>query len=458
MSSVIQAVLLAFYLWFAGCASVPEVDGVIDHNFHNGDSPRIIGAHGPLTEKQSKALLERLGADGRVMDALQRHLAIEQAVAETPLVDGNGTRLLRDGVQSFQAIFHAVRNAKHHINLEYYIFEDVESAGEHLGDLLIAKQQAGVQVNLIYDSVGSINTPAELFDRLRQAGVKVVQFNPLNPLKAKRSYSINDRDHRKILIVDGATGIVGGVNLSKTYQSLPFEGGDGKAEYWRDTDMQIDGPVVAQLQKLFVEQWARQQGPPLDAANFYPNVPARGKEVIRIIGSSPHNLVSRYYVTLISAIRNAEKSIFLSASYFVPTPAEKQALVHAARRGVDVRLLLPDRSDAKPALAIQHSHYSDLLKAGIKIFESHNVILHSKTVVIDGVWSTIGSSNFDHRSVLFNDEVDVVILGSATGSELEHMFQQDVRKARPIDLATWQKRPWWRKLQEAFSRLVQRLF
>lgn len=457
MTSAIQALLLAFYLWFAGCASVPEVDGLIEHS-NNGDSPRIVGSNGPLSEKQSKELLQRLGAEGRVMDALERHLVIEQAVAETPLVSGNSTRLLRDGVGTFRAVFEAVRKARDHINLEYYIFEDVQYEGETLGDLLIAKQQAGVDVHIIYDSVGSINTPAEFWERLKAAGVKIVQFNPINPLKSKRGYSINDRDHRKILVVDGATAIVGGVNLSKTYQSGPFDQREGNTEYWRDTSIQIDGPVVEQLQRLFVEHWVQQKGPALDYANFYPKVPAKGKEVIRTLGSSPQNTISRYYVTMISAIRNAEKSIFMSAAYFVPTPDEKKALIAAARRGVEVRLLLPDRSDAQPALDIQRSHYTDLLKAGIHIYESRNVILHSKTSAIDGVWAMIGSSNFDHRSVLFNDEVDVVVLGSATAEELERMFQDDLRQAQKIELATWVKRPWWQKVRELYSRLLQKLF
>lgn len=458
VSTAIRVVLLVLSLGFAGCASVPDADEVINYNSSSADHPQIVGSHGPLTESQSKELLQRLGADGKVVDALQRHLVVEQTVAETPLVAGNATRLLRDGAETFRAIYKAVHAARDHINLEYYIFEDVQYEGDNLVDLLIAKQQAGIKVSLIYDSIGSIDTPVAVFDRLKQAGVKVVQFNPVNPLKAKRRYSINDRDHRKLLIVDGATAIVGGVNLSATYQSAPFEGRNGKTEYWRDTDMQIDGPVVAQLQKLFVEQWKQQKGPPLEEASFYPRVSSHGKETIRIIGSSPHNLVSRYYVTLISAIRNAEKSLFLIAAYFVPTPEEKQELIAAAQRGVDVRLLLPDHSDARPALAIQHSHYSDLLKAGVKIYERHNVILHSKIAVIDGVWSVIGSSNFDHRSVLFNDEVDVVVLGNATARELERLFNEDVQKARQIELQTWQKRPWWQRAKESFSLLLQRLF
>jgi cardiolipin synthase A/B len=449
----------AFCIAISACASVPDVNEMIDQSSAAASRPEIIGAHGPLTAKQSKALFFRMGTDEQNIDTLQRHLVIEQAVAESPLVAGNYTHVLRDGVETFRAVFSAIHAAKDHINLEYFIFEDIVSDGESLGDLLIEKQHAGVAVNIIYDSFGSSSTPPDFFDRLKAAGVTWVQFNPVNPLTAGISYSPNDRDHRKILIVDGATAIVGGVNLSAAYQSSAL----GKSSApegnfvgkWRDTDLEITGPVVAQLQKLFLDHWATQKGPQLNAANFFPTVPPKGTEVVRIIGSTPDNDIPRYYVTLLSAIRNAEKSVWLIAAYFVPTEQEEADLIDTARRGIDVRILLPDQSDSESSVAVQHSHYSDLLEAGVKIYETHNEVLHSKTVVIDGVWSVIGSSNFDHRSVIFNDEVDAVVLGTDTAGELEGMFEDDVGKATQLDLATWNKRPLSQKLNEMLSRIWQ---
>jgi len=443
----------------SACASVPDVNEMIDQPSSATARPEIIGAHGPLTAKQSKALFSRMGTDEHNTDALQRHLVIEQAVAESPLVAGNHTHVLRDGVETFRAMFSAIHAAKDDINLEYFIFEDIVSDGESLGDLLIEKQHAGVMVNIIYDSFGSSSTPTDFFDRLKAAGVTWVQFNPINPLSAGSSYSPNDRDHRKIFIVDGVTAIVGGVNLSAAYQSSAL----GKSSApegnfvgkWRDTDLEITGPVVAQLQKLFLDHWATQNGPQLNTANFFPTVPPKGTEVVRIIGSTPDNETPRYYVTLLSAIRNAEKSVWLIAAYFVPTEQEEEDLVDAARRGIDVRILLPDRSDSESSVAVQHSHYSDLLDAGVKIYESHNEVLHSKTVVVDGVWSVIGSSNFDHRSVIFNDEVDAVVLGTDTARELEGMFEDDLGKATQLDLATWNERPLSQRLNEMLSRIWQ---
>ena len=445
----------------SACGSVPDYDQAVGTTSDGPPNGQIIGTRGPLTARQSKALLTRLSTEAGDAGILQRHMAIEQAVAESPLIAGNRTHVLRDGTPSFRAMFVAIQSAKHHINLEYYIFEDIESDGVHLGDLLVAKRQAGVAVNVIYDSFGSSDTPAAFFDRLKQAGVNIVQFNPINPLDAKASYSLNDRDHRKILVVDGATAIVGGVNLSTTYQSHPL-GKSGAPEgtppeHWRDTDLEIEGPAVAQLQTLFLDHWAQQKGQPLTDADYFPTVPPKGPGVVRIIGSTPDNSIPRYYVTLLSAIRNAEKSVFLSAAYFVPTHQEMEDLTDAARRGADVRLLLPDKSDSETSIAIAHSHYEDLLDAGVKIYETHGLVLHSKTVVVDGVWAVVGSSNFDQRSVLFNDEVDAVVLGSETAQELEQMFEADQQGALEVDRKMIEDRPLSEKIKGVFSRVWQGL-
>jgi cardiolipin synthase len=433
------------------CASVPNVEPVINQSTNAGE-PQLVSARGPLSVEQSKAALDKLRAQAPDSDILQRHLAIEDAVAESPLVTGNRTRILRDGAATFGAMFAAIRSARDHINLEYYIVEDVESDGEHLGDLLLDKHAKGVQVNVIYDSYGSNATPAAFFDRLKAGGINIVDFNPVNPLQANAVSSPNDRDHRKILVVDGVTAIVGGVNLSATYEVHPLAKSgaiEGKAsEFWRDTDLQIDGPVVAQLQKLFIAHWDAQKGPPLNGANFFPNVPPKGKEVVRVLGSTPKDAVPRYYVTVLSAIRNAEQRIWMATAYFVPTQKEVEDLVAAARRGVDVRLLLPGQSDSDLALTVGRSYYRQLLEGGVKILETSNEVLHSKVAVVDGVWTIIGSSNFDRRSVLFNDEVDSVILGRETGQQIEAMFEDDFKQAAPIERATWEDRPLPDKIKE----------
>jgi cardiolipin synthase len=361
-------------------------------------------------------------------------------------------------------MFEAIRQAKHYVYLEYYIFEDVTCQGESLSDLLVRRSQEGVHIHVIYDGIGSIGTDSAFFEKLQAAGVQLAEFNPPSPWRYHSA--LNARDHRKLLVADGTVAILGGVNLSTTYQSAPSLSGELKpapgnrsqADVWHDTDIEINGPVVPELEMLFIQHWNEQEGvalpPPAD-----PTPPAQppGDEVVRILGSSPVRLKRRYYVTAITAIRNAESSIWITGAYFVPTHQEKEGLIKAARRGVDVRLLLPSRSDSGPALAVQHSHYEELLRAGVKIYERDDGILHSKTMVIDRVWSIVGSSNFDHRSVLFNDEVDAVVLGRETGQQLTEDFMADLRHAHAIDPAGWRHRSLLEHMRESFWRLLEPL-
>jgi cardiolipin synthase len=451
-------------LALGACAHVPVIDESDLIKASAGSQIKVYGARGPLSARRSREVLSRLAAQARDVGALERHLAVEQVVAESPLFTGNQVTILRDGAETFPAMFAAIRGAMRYIYLEYYIFEDVSCDGQALGDLLVEKRRAGVHVRVIYDGIGSITTDSGFLDKLRDAGVEVVEFNPPNPLK--RHYSLNSRDHRKLLIADGTLVILGGVNLSSTYQSAPGATERASAastlehkpqEVWHDIDVKISGPVVPELEKLFREHWREQEGTPLETDAAPDLAQAQGDEVVRILGSSPARLKSRYYATVISAIRNAESSVWIMGAYFVPTHQEKEGLIAAARRGVDVRLLLPAHSDSGPALAVQHSHYAELMRAGVKIYERNDGILHSKTMVIDKVWSIVGSSNFDQRSVLFNDEVDAVVLGKETGQRLADDFTADLQHAQVIDPQQWQQRSLLERLHENFWRLWAQL-
>jgi cardiolipin synthase A/B len=453
----------ALALVLGACAQVPVVDEADLVKASAGSQIKVFGARGPLSARQSKTVLNLLAAQAPDAGALERHLAVEQIVAESPLFTGNEVHILRDGAETFPAMFAAIRQATHYVYLEYYILEDVTCDGEKLSDLLVRQSQAGVHIRVIYDGIGSIGTDSEFFDKLQAAGIQVVEFNPLNPWKHHNA--LNARDHRKLLVADGTVAILGGVNLSSTYQSAPSAGGEKQAaesqkpqDIWHDTDIEISGPVVVELETLFSDHWREQQGVPLEADSD-PDPPSQspGDEVVRILGSSPAKLKRRYYVDVISAIRNAESSIWITGAYFVPTHQEKEGLLAAARRGVDVRLLLPARSDSSPALAVQHSHYGELLRAGVKIYERDDGVLHSKTMVIDQVWSIVGSSNFDHRSVLFNDEVDAVVLGKETGERLANDFKADLQHAQAIDAEHWRQRSALEHLRENFWRLWEQL-
>jgi cardiolipin synthase A/B len=454
---------LTFCLALAACATVPVVDEADLVKASAGSQIKVFGTRGPLSARQSKAVLGRLAAEAPDAGALERHLAVEQVVAESPLFVGNQVRILRDGAETFPAMFGAIRAAKSYVYLEYYIFEDVSCDGEMLSDLLVHQSKAGVHIRVIYDGIGSIGTDSAFFEKLRAAGVEVIEFNPLNPWK--HHFGVNSRDHRKLLVADGGVAILGGVNLSSTYQSAPSGGSRANRDaprddkdVWHDTDIEITGPVVRELETIFRDHWHEQEGVPLEADTDVelPSEPV-GDEVVRILRSSPSKLKRRYYVTVISAIRNAESSIWITSGYFVPTHQEKVGLMAAARRGIDVRLLLPSHSDSGPALAVQHSHYEDLLRAGVKIYERDDGILHSKTMVIDQVWSIVGSSNFDHRSVLFNDEVDAVVLGKETGATLATDFMADLQHANAIDMEQWRRRSMLEHMREGFWKLWETL-
>jgi len=443
----------------AGCATLPDAQR--DRAEPHAQQVEFEGAQGPVSAARGEAILAKLEGGGGASDVLEKHLAYEQAVnAGSPLVLGNKLTVLQNGPATYQAMFTAIRGAKDHINLETFIFDDDE-AGQKFSELLLERQAAGVQVNVIYDSVGSLTTPAAFFERLRAGGVNVLEFNPVNPLAGnKDEWLLNNRDHRRQLVVDGRIAFTGGVNISDTYSSAPGKrrkqkpGEDDRPTVgWRDTHIRIEGPVVAEFQKLFMETWARQKGRRLAERNYFPELRAQGGEIVRAIGSTPADPDSLIYLTLMSAITHAELEVHLTIAYFAPDPQLLKALIDAARRGVEVSLVLPDYTDSWPIFHLGRSYYTKLLKGGVRIYERRGAVMHAKTACIDGVWSTIGSTNTDWRSFLHNDEINAVILGRGFAAQMNAMFANDVAESQPIVLERWRDRSWWNRVKEWTARL-----
>lgn len=450
--------LAIFLLAGAGCASLP--DAAHESEIQHTQAVEFEGVRGPVSAGRSATIIEKLQSKSGDIDILQKHLAMEQAInADSPLVLGNKLVLLQDGPATYQAMFAAIRAAHDHINLETYIFED-DDIGKQFADLLLERQAAGVQVNLIYDSVGCLNTPREFFERLRSGGIHVLEFNPVNPLVGnKKEWLLNNRDHRKLLVVDGRMAFIGGINISESYSSGPSTRSARKngpsAVGWRDTHLQIEGPVVAEFQKLFMDTWSKQKGSPLAEKNYFPKLDKQGDDIVRAIGSAstdPHSLI---YLTLLSAIDNSERRVYLTNAYFVPDPQLLKALTDAAQRGVDVKLILPSHSDSWATFHAGRSHYSKLLRAGVKIYERRGAVMHSKTATIDGVWSTIGSTNLDWRSFLHNDEINAAILGRDFSRQMEAMFARDLAESDAIDLDHWARRSLLFRLKEWAARLAE---
>jgi cardiolipin synthase len=418
------------------------------------------GASGPVSVAKSDAIIVRLEGRTGPSDLLEKHLAYEQAVnAGSPLVLGNKLTLLQNGPATYQAMFTAIRAARNHINLETYIFDDDE-AGQQFSDLLLQRQAAGVQVNVIYDSVGGILNGPELVERLRAGGIAVLEFNPVSPL-AENSKTLlwNNRDHRKLLVIDGRIAFTGGINISDTYTSAPGkrapkkDAGDKPTAGWRDTHIRIEGPVVAEFQKLFIDTWTRQKGAPLARRRYFPELKAQGDEMVRAIGSTPDDPHSLIYLTLLSAISHAEREVHLTIAYFAPDPQLLKALTDAAQRGVEVSLVLPSNSDSWAIFHLGRSYYSRLLRGGVSIHERRGAVMHAKSVCIDGVWSTIGSTNMDWRSFLHNDEINAVVLGRGFAVQMEAMFAADLAESNTITLERWRDRGWMNRLKEWTARL-----
>jgi cardiolipin synthase A/B len=441
--------MLSITMLLLGCATLPELPRWSKFRAR----PQIMGKDGPLSPEKRRAVEQRLKREGDT-DFLRRHLAIMEAITNSPLVVGNEAQLLVDGPATHKAMFQAIASAQRHINLESYILEDV-TFGRLLSDLLLRKRAAGVQVNVMYDSIGSASTPPEFFERLHQGGVNCCEFNPANPFSGKR-WRLNQRDHRKILVVDGKVAFTGGINFSSVYSSGSSVRRAKKRQVtddgWRDTHLAVRGPAVAEFQRLFVQTWNKQNCASIETAGFFPALAPAGNKIMRVIGSSPDNNVSEIYLALLSAIEHAQSQIYLTMAYFVPDEATIVALKNAAQRGVDVKLILPGFSDFWGVFHAGRSHYSNLMTAGVKIYEQRDALLHAKTAVIDGVWSTIGSTNMDWRSFMHNDEVNAVVIGEEFGREMLSLFAVDLAKATRIDPAAWEDRGATLRFKEWFTR------
>ncbi len=445
-------------LFMTGCSSLPlTYQTRHKHPAAGTPSVRVENADGPLSTQQTKQVLANLKKSGPETKIFARHLAAEGDIAGSPLMTGNKVTLLLDGPSTYKSMFAAIQGAKKNINMETYSIEDDE-VGRRFAAALMAKQKSGVQVNLIYDSIGSHDTPSDFFKPLVDSGVHVLEFNPVNPLALRKEWEAS-RDHRKLLVVDGQIAFVGGVNISSVYSSGSFKTSKSRkkdAPPWRDTHIRIEGPVVSEFQKFFLAAWKNQKGEPLASATFFPRISSKGSEVVRAIGTTPIGNYSPIYVTLISAINSAETYAYITNAYFVPDPQLLSALENAARRKVDVRLLLPSKTDSNLVYYASRSYYDELLSTGVKIYERQDALLHAKTAVIDGVWSTIGSTNLDWLSIEHNQEINAVILGQGFGSEMKRMFEKDMDASRLVTLDEWRRRSIGLRIKEFAARLFSR--
>jgi len=348
------------------------------------------------------------------------------------LTGGNRLKLLADGDSCFREIIATIRKAKKSINLETYIFNS-DALGWKIAELLMEKSRVGVEVNCIYDAIGCIGTSPRLFSALREAGVEVLEYNPFFPWR--RYWNLSSRDHRKIIVVDGEIAFIGGINIGDDYAGRHFDGGN-----WRDTHLKVQGPAVRDIQFFFLENWYRQGGAIIDNGRHFPHIKEAGKKLLMVISDKARRKVRPIRESYISAIENAHHSIYITNAYFIPDGRIYRALIRAARRGVDVRIMLPEKSDVPIVQLASRYLYKRYLKSGVRVYEYTRSVLHAKTAVIDGIWSTVGSSNIDRRSFRKNLEINAIILDQEFGEIMERQFDEDLRHCVEKRLDEWQRR------------------
>ncbi len=435
------------------CAALPEVRN-LSSSLAAPANPTVTNAHGTISTNQSKSLLAQRWANSHLSAATMTALAaLEEAATGSPLIAGNKVTLLYDGPQTMAAMVAAITAAKDHINLETYIF-DQDEIGLRFANLLIARQRDGVQVNIIYDSVGTIGTPQAFFDNMRNAGIHLLAFNPVNPLKLIGPWEPNNRDHRKILVVDGMVAFTGGVNISSTYANSSLFRSKARRDVkvgWRDTHIKIEGPAVAALQGIFLNNWASQKAPDLPDSNFFPPLKTAGDKIVRVLASEPGGDYD-IYKAYVLAIQESKENIHITCAYFVPDAQILQALIDAAHRGIDVKIILPGVTDSGLIHHATRSYYSEMLTNGIKVYQLQIAVLHAKTAVIDKAWGTVGSTNIDTRSFMHNSEINVVVYGDEFGLAMENAFAEDLRYSEQMTEEKWRQRSFMEKLKEWAAR------
>lgn len=411
--------------------------------------------------RRTRIALGRLRSQGYLTAAMERHLRLIRAIAGVPLLGGNKVTLLQNGKTIYAAMERIISEAKNSINLETFTFAD-DAVGRKFASLLIDRSRHGVRVNIIYDSLGSMNTPASFFDRMRRNGISVVAFNPLAGASPQAwSQSVVHRDHRKLLVVDGRIAIIGSVNIANEYANNRAEEFSNAAAaanqmFWRDTDVEIQGPAVAQCQRLFVAEWYGQTGKLLAPADYFPHLKPRGHQLVQVIGSTPEVGFSTIYYTLLDAVQNAEKNVYIADAYFAPGDQFLTRLKAAGRRGVDVELVLPHRTDHPIVIEAARWHYGSVLRAQVRIYERLHAVLHSKTATIDDIWSTVGSSNLDWWSIARNNEINVVIVGRTFALQMNAAFVSDREQSLEITRSAWSHRSITQRVDEFCGWVVQR--
>jgi cardiolipin synthase len=374
-----------------------------------------------------------------------RLVKLADRVAGSRCCYGNSVEILSDTNRTLGLIEQSIHAARASIHLEYYIWQP-DRTGKKVRDLLIEKARQGVKIRFLFDGIGSILLGRKFLRPMREAGIEVASALPGATLRER--WSVNLRNHRKIVIVDGQVGFTGGMNIGDEYI-----GRNPRLGYWRDTHLRMTGPLVLQLQQVFAEDWYFATGQALTEHALYPVPDQSGDSIAQVVSGGPDGETEVFHSLFFAAINEANERVTLATSYFVPTQALVTALETAAHRGVRVRLLVPGISDHQWMVVAGRGFYQSLLEAGVEIYEYRRGPLHSKTVTIDGEWSLVGTANFDSRSLYLNFEVGVALVGARAALALEEQFADDLEHATRIDPAAFARRSRITRVAEQLLKL-----
>ena len=414
-----------------------------------------------LDKKQQKIILEKLDTyntkNEKLLDADSNFAHLAKMLFQTdgsPLTCDNSVELLLNGEEKFPEVIKELKKATHHIHIEYYIYED-DQIGREIEEILISKAQSGVEVRFIYDDFGSSSIRKHLVKRLIKGGVLAYPFYKIRlvPLANR----INYRNHRKIIVIDGLTSFVGGINISDKYNNNTV----GNKYYWRDTHLKLYGPITTLLQRIFIGDWNFCSAETLQIEKeYFPalgSVSFKGNKLVQIASSGPDSDHPTIYYSIVQTILSAKKEVFLTSPYFIPGDTIMDALIIASLSGVKIKLLLPGVSDSFFVNAASRSYFKHLLTAGVEIYLYQKGFVHAKTLVADRCLSIVGTANLDYRSFDLNFEVNAVIYDEEMGEQLAQVFEHDILEAKMIDLESWLIRSKYKQFLEKLIRLISPL-
>ncbi|HEY6893289.1 MAG TPA: cardiolipin synthase, partial [Rhodanobacteraceae bacterium] len=360
---------------------------------------------------------------------------------------GNRIETLKNGDAIFPAMLAAIRSAKHNIDFETYVYWSGQ-IGRDFADAIAERARAGVKAHVMLDWVGSQKMEKEALATMVDAGARVEFFHPLRWYTVAR---MNNRTHRKLLVVDGRVGFTGGVGIAEEWT-----GNAEDPEHWRDTHFRIEGPAVGQMQAVFLDNWMKVTGEVSHGGDYFPPLSSAGESDAQMFASSPNGGSASMELMYLLAIVSAKRSIDLEAAYFIPDDLASEAILDARKRGVEIRVIVPgEHNDAKVTRYASRSTWGPLLEAGVKIFEYQPTMFHCKVMVVDGLFTSVGSTNFDNRSFRLNDEASLNIYDADVAAEQAKIFAEDLARSKEYTLEEWNRRPWWQRLSEWASSIVQ---